>query len=61
MHIKVLKIIILHAQCQTVLCKAFKSSRNEAINTLWKNTATSINIQYDQYKSTKGRFPFLEM
>ena len=44
---------IKHAQCQIVLRNALKSSRNEAINTLWKTTATSTNIQYDQYKSTK--------
>ena len=44
---------IKHAQCQIVICNALKSSRNEGINTLWKNTATSTNSQYDQYKSTK--------
>ena len=44
---------IKHAQCQTVLRNSLKSSRNEATSTLRKNTATSTNIQYDQYKSTK--------
>ena len=42
-----------HAQCQTVLSNSLKSSRNEAINSLWKSTAISTNIQFGQYKSTK--------
>ena len=39
---------IKYAQRQTVLQNVLKSSFNMAINTLWKNTATSTNIQYDQ-------------
>ena len=44
---------IKHAQYQTVIRNSLKSSRSEAISTLWEITATSINIQYDQFKSTE--------
>ena len=40
-------------QCQTVSRKALKSSPNEAINKLWKDTSNHKNVQYDKYKNTK--------
>ena len=40
-------------QCQTVLRKALKSSRNSSIKDLWKSTSANSNIQYDVFKSTK--------
>ena len=40
-------------QCQTVSRKALKSSPNEAINNLWKDTSNHKNVQYDKYKNTK--------
>ena len=40
-------------QCQTVCRKALKSSPNEDINKLWRDTSNHKNIQYDTYKNTK--------
>ena len=40
-------------QCQTVLCKALKTSPNQDINKLWKSTRNNKNIQYDVFNSTK--------
>ena len=40
-------------QCQTVHRNAFKSSPNEAIRNLWKDTSNTKNVQYDMYKNTK--------
>ena len=40
-------------QCQTVSRKALKSSPNEAINNLWKDTSNHKNVQYDKYKNTR--------
>ena len=41
------------AQCQTVRRNALKSSPNEAIRNLWKDTSNNMNVQYDIYKNTK--------
>ena len=40
-------------QCQTVLRSALKSSKDEALVRVWKNTNCGANIQYDIYKNTK--------
>ena len=40
-------------QCQTVSWKVLKSSPNEAIKNLWKDTSNYKNVQYDTYKNTK--------
>ena len=40
-------------QCQTVLRSALKSSEDDAITKVWKNTNCGTNIQYDTYKNTK--------
>jgi len=40
-------------QCQTVHRNALKSSPNEAIRNLWKDTSNNKNVQYDMYKNTK--------
>ena len=40
-------------QCQTVLRKALKTSKNADIKHLWKSTNNHTNIQYDIFKSTK--------
>ena len=40
-------------QCQTVLRNALKSSPNDNIRSLWKNTSSGTNIQYDIYRNTK--------
>jgi hypothetical protein len=40
-------------QCQTVSRKALKSSPNEAINNLRKDTSNHKNVQYDKYENTK--------
>ena len=40
-------------QCQTVLRSSLKSSKDESIVKLWKNTNCGTNIQYDVYKNTK--------
>ena len=40
-------------QCQTVARNVLKSSPNKAIQTLWKSTRISTNLQYDSYKDTK--------
>ena len=44
---------IKHTYCQTAFRDSLKSSGNEALNTLWKNTANSTNIQCDPCISTK--------
>ena len=44
---------VKYAQCQTTLRNILKSSPNDAMHTLWKETSASTNIQYDQYKNTK--------
>ena len=40
-------------QCQTVLRSALKSSQDDAITKLWKNTNCGTNIQCDTYKNIK--------
>ena len=40
-------------QCQTVLRSSLKSSKDEAIVRVWKNTNCGANIQYNIYKNTK--------
>ena len=40
-------------QCQTVARKVLKSSPNKDIQTLWKSTRISTNLQYESYKDTK--------
>ena len=40
-------------QCQTVHRNALKSSPNEAIRNLWKDTSNNKNVQYDMHKNTK--------
>ena len=40
-------------QCQTVLRSALKSSQDDTITRLWKNTNCGTNIQYDTYKNAK--------
>ena len=40
-------------QCQTVLRSALKSSQDDTITRLWKNTNCGPNIQYDTYKNAK--------
>ena len=40
-------------QCQTFLRNALKSSPNDNIRSLWKNTSSGTNIQYDIYRNTK--------
>ena len=40
-------------QCKTVHPNALKSSPNEAIRNLWKDTSNNKNVQYDMYKNTK--------
>ena len=40
-------------QCQTVLHSSLKSSKDEAIVRVWRNTNCVSNIQYDIYKNTK--------
>ena len=40
-------------QCQTVLRKALKTSKNADIRHLWKSTNEHTNIQYDVFKTTK--------
>ena len=43
-------------QCQTVHRNALKSSPNEAIRNLWKDTSNNKNVQYDMYKNTNSAF-----
>ena len=40
-------------QCQTVLRSTLKSSQDDTITKLWKNTNCGINFQCDTYKNTK--------
>ena len=40
-------------QCQTVQHNILKSSPNNNIRSLWKNTCEGSNIQYDIYRNTK--------
>ena len=40
-------------QCQTISRNALKSSPNRNIQTLWKKTSNSMNLQYDIYRNTK--------
>ena len=40
-------------QCQTLLRSALKSSQDDAITKLWKNTNCGANIQHDTCKNTK--------
>ena len=40
-------------QCQTIIRNALKSSPNADIRSLWKDSNTSTNIQYDQYRNAK--------
>ncbi len=49
--LNIIPLSVKFIQCQTVVRKALKTSPNKAINELWK--ATSKNIQYDVYNSTK--------
>ena len=40
-------------QCKTVHRNTLKSSPNEAIRDLWKDTSKNKNVQYDMYKNKK--------
>ena len=40
-------------QCQTIIRNALKSSPNADIQSLWHDSNTFANIQYDQYRNTK--------
>ena len=40
-------------QWQTVLRSCLRSSSNDGITSLWKNTCHKMNVQYDSYKNTK--------
>ena len=40
-------------QCETILRNALKSSPNADIRSLWKDSTTSTNIKYDQYRNAK--------
>ena len=40
-------------QCQAVQCNILKSSPNDNIRSLWKNTCEVSNIQYILYRNTK--------
>ena len=40
-------------ECQTVLRIALKTSPNENIRSLWKDTSNAPNLQYDTYRSTQ--------
>ena len=40
-------------QCQTTIRNTLKSSPNNDIKDLWKDTSYHTNIQYDQYRNTK--------
>ena len=40
-------------QCQTTLRSSLKSSCDETITKLWRNTNSGANIQYDIYSNTK--------
>ena len=40
-------------QCQTIIRNALKSSPNSDIQSLWHDSNTFTNIQYDQYRNTK--------
>ena len=40
-------------QCQTIIRNALKSSPDADIRSLWKDSNTSTNIQYDQYRNAK--------
>ena len=44
---------IMLTQCQTVLRSALKSSSNETIRNLWKDTSTHTNLQYTEYVNAK--------
>ena len=39
---------------QIVLRNALKSSTNQEVRDLWKCTSSSVNVQYDTYKNSKG-------
>ena len=40
-------------QCQTTIRNPLKSSPNPDIRQLWQDSSQNINLQYDQYKTTK--------
>ena len=40
-------------QCQAIIRNALKSSPNADIRSLWQDSNTSTNIQYDQYRNAK--------
>ena len=40
-------------QCQTKIANALRSSPNSNMNTLWAQTSSGRNVQYDQYQNTK--------
>ena len=40
-------------QCQTTIRNTLKSSPNNYIKEVWKDTSHHTNIQYDQYRNTK--------
>ena len=44
---------IKYQQRQTTLCSSLKSSGDETITKMWKNTNSGTNIQYDVYRNTK--------
>ena len=39
-------------QCQTVLRNSLRTSKSDNINSLWKSTNCSMNVQNDSYKNT---------
>ena len=40
-------------KCQNIIRNALKSSPNSNIKSLWQDSDTFTNIQYDQYRNTK--------
>ena len=44
---------IICLQCQTVLRNNLKSCPNDNIKSLWENTSSGSNIQYEIYQNTK--------
>jgi len=40
-------------QCQTIIRNASKSSSNSDITSLWQDSNTFTNIQYDEYRNAK--------
>ena len=47
------RLSVTFVQCQTVFRNSLRSSPNNGIKSLWRNTSNGMNFQYDVYKSTK--------